>query len=153
VVVAAHYEPPLKELIWEFKYGGRRDLATPLSGLLTEEVRLSRGQAIIPLPLARRREWWRGYNQARELTRALAGSLPVVEGLRRVRETKPQVELSRKERLVNLAGAFRAGAGLPARVLLIDDVATTGASLEAAARALNEAGVREIWAAVLARHK
>lgn len=153
VFIAAYYEPPLKEAIWQFKYDGRRALAGSLAPLLDEAARTGRAQALVPVPLARRREWWRGYNQARELARRLPGDRPVLEALRRRPGGRPQVELTRRERLENLGGAFMAVGPLPSRVLLIDDVATTGATLEAAARSLREAGVREVWAAVLARHK
>jgi ComF family protein len=154
VVIAAHYESPLKEAIWQLKYGGARYLSRQLAELLRDPLSDTRAKAITAVPLHKRREWWRGYNQAELLAKNLKGeSLPYSRILKRVKLGKPQVELGRKERLKNLDGAFKTTATPPSRVLLIDDVATTGATLEACARELRSAGAREVWVAVLARHK
>jgi len=111
---------------------------------------------IVPVPLHVDRLGERGYNQAALLTRELSerSGLPVEEGsLVRIRETVPQVALKADERRKNVRGAFRVrGEKLKDRqVLLIDDVSTTGATLEACAEALHEKGARSVWALVLAR--
>jgi ComF family protein len=110
---------------------------------------------VIALPLHRSRLRARGYDQALELARPLARALqlPLLEGaLRRTRATTPQSELSALARRRNLRGAFACdGAALPAHVVLVDDVMTTGATLHAAARALRRAGVERVDAWVCAR--
>lgn len=111
---------------------------------------------VIPVPLHVRRQRERGYNQAELFARGIAknmGKPMVADILIRTRETKAQAELSREERLVNIAGAFlcRVDGGIEgASVLLIDDVCTTTATLEQAALALREAGAREVSALTLA---
>lgn len=111
---------------------------------------------IVPVPLHMDRLRERGYNQAVLLTRELSerSGLPLEEGsLVRIRETAPQVVLKADERRKNVRGAFR-GQGEKLRdrqVLLIDDVCTTRATLEACAEALREKGARSVWALVLAR--
>jgi ComF family protein len=111
---------------------------------------------ILPVPLHARRLRERGYNQASLLARELGKGvgLPVLENaLIRVRDTAPQVDLKAKERQENVRGAFHCPDDRWAgkRVLLIDDVYTTGATLEACSLALKQRGVRIVWALTLAR--
>ncbi len=108
----------------------------------------------MPLHPARQRE--RGYNQATLLAREFSPSLrcPVVEDeLVRVKATIPQIDLSAEQRRANVQHAFKCTKGGLAgrRVLLIDDVCTTGATLEAAAAALYQAGAKSVWSFTLAR--
>jgi ComF family protein len=108
--------------------------------------------AVVPVPLHWRREWVRGFNQAA----LLAGELgpPVARLLRRVSHTVPQVDLPAARRHRNVKDAFTTAplpTSLPATVVLIDDVTTTGATLDACARALKAAGVREVRALTAAR--
>jgi ComF family protein len=110
--------------------------------------------ALVPVPLHPKRLRERGYNQAELLARELGGriGLPVLDLLERAKATKPQWDLDKESRLKNLAGAFTAGAetkGLS--LLLIDDVCTTGASLEECGRALHRAGAERVAAFVFAR--
>ncbi len=111
----------------------------------------------MPVPLHPKREAARGYNQAALLARYVSQGLhaPLVrDGVSRVVDTPPQVGLSRAQRLRNVAGAFAAREGAFSRggVLLIDDVATTGATLVTCARELaQDGGAPWIWGAVLAR--
>ncbi|MGJ4728872.1 ComF family protein, partial [Luteimonas sp. SDU101] len=112
--------------------------------------------ALLPVPLHRSRLRQRGYDQALELARPLAAALrlPLLTGvLQRQRATRAQSELDAGARRRNLRGAFAVGAGmaLPAHVVLVDDVMTTGATLHAAARALRKAGVARVDAWVCAR--
>jgi ComF family protein len=119
---------------------------------------LADADCVIPVPLHWRREYARGFNQAREIARHLGP--PVMEALTRSRATTPQVTLSADERRANVTGAFvlrRASLFRPApnlkgcKVALIDDVATTGATLEACARILRAAGAGETCGVTAAR--
>jgi ComF family protein len=157
VHAAFAYAAPLDRLLPRFKF--HRDLAAGalLSQLMAEAVAsLPRPDAVIPVPLHRSRLRRRGYDQALELARPLARSLdlPLRDGLlRRVRRTAPQSELNALARRRNLKNAFavKPDTPLPAHVVLIDDVMTTGATLHAAADALKRAGVHRIDAWVCAR--
>lgn len=109
---------------------------------------------VVPVPLHWRRRRWRGFDQAALLARPVASALGVparLRGLRRVRNTVSQVDLPQTARRENVQGAFECWKlGSPARVLLIDDVRTTGATLDAAAGALHAAGVEVVHTLVLA---
>lgn len=149
---------PLKRAIYQFKYRQKRRLALPLADLMHQYLLEDPlpAELIVPVPLHIDRLRERGYNQAALLTRELSerSGLPVEEGgLVRIRETAPQVALKADERRRNVRGAFRGqGEKLKDRqVLLIDDVCTTGTTLEACAEALREKGARSVWALVLAR--
>jgi ComF family protein len=156
---AAAYEGPLEKAIHRFKYEGRRPLASPLALLLAERLAVeglaAEAVAWVPLHPARRRR--RGYNQAELLGRELARlcALPRAEGLERVRDTPPQVGLDRLRRLANVGGAFAWRGGEIGRrtLLLVDDVATTGATLDACALALREAGSGPVVGLTVARVK
>ena len=154
----ALFEGALRAAIHQFKYGSMRDLAVPLGGLLVsfgEETPLA-ADAIVPVPLHARRLRERGYNQAALLAQRLgrALGLPVVHDcLRRSRYTVSQTELNAQERSRNVEGAFTCtGPGVRGqRVLLIDDVCTSGATLGACGFALTEGGARSVWALTVAR--
>jgi len=155
--VAIH-APPLLQAVHALKYDGLRALAEPLGDLLAEQWRRAPFpvEMIVPVPLHDSRRRRRGYNQSVLLARAFGRRvcLPLREDLlARERNTCSQVGLSREERWVNVRGAFRCRLGeLRGRsVLLLDDVMTTGATLEACADALLEAGAREVWALTLTR--
>ncbi len=151
------FEEPLRELVHLFKYAGVTALARPLGRLLRLAVpRDRRFDLIVPTPLHWRRRWTRGYNQAMLLARELAPALGLkpVNALRRTRATTAQAGLSRTARRANVAGAFLvrdASRIRGRRVLLVDDVMTTGATLRACAAALKRAGARSVSIAVLAR--
>ena len=109
--------------------------------------------AVVPVPLSERRLAERGYNQAAVVAGALAGvhRLPVADLLARTRDTPPQSTLARSERLASVAGAFEAmPAARGATLWLVDDVLTTGATTQAAKRALLDAGAAHVEVAVLA---
>lgn len=158
---AGLYEGPLKRMVRKLKYGGREDVARPLGRLLADlwesEPRLAPVDVVMSVPLHWRRERMRGYNQAALLAGAFGGKtgLPVLEGvLRRRRATRTQTELGKSQRGENVRDAFDACrpedvAGLA--VLLVDDVCTTGATLDACARALKKAGARRVGALTAAR--
>jgi ComF family protein len=150
------YGGPIADAIHRFKYRGRGDLAKPLGRLMAKAAVGLRGEvdAVVPVPLHWRRRRWRGYDQAALLAKPIAKSLgapALLRGLRRTRHTVSQIELPRHARRRNVAGAFAPGRlhGVD-RVLLVDDVRTTGATLEAASEALSAGGVRGVRTLVLA---
>ena len=113
-----------------------------------------RPEAVVAVPLGRRRERTRGFNQAREAARAVAEVLgvPLVDGLvRRGRETAPQAMLDADARHLNLRGAFEVVGTPPGRVLVVDDVTTTGSTLSEVAAALRAAGTSNVYTLAMAR--
>jgi ComF family protein len=148
------YEGSLRGIVHALKYDGRRSVARPLATLMVECGRavLEGVDVAVPVPLHRSRQRARGFNQAYELARHLGP--PVVRALRRVRATPSQTDLPEARRHANVRGAFALARSAPVRglcVLLVDDVSTTGATLEACARVLREAGAREVRALTAAR--
>lgn len=148
-----HYEGTLRDIIHALKYDGRRSVAPRLSALMAHHSKdvLLGADLAVPVPLHRRRRRQRGFNQADDLARALG--LPVEHALKRVRATQPQVELPAEQRRSNVAQAFRLRR--PVRglvVVLVDDVATTGATLDACGQVLLRAGyAKEVRAVTAAR--
>lgn len=155
---AAAYEGSLEHAIHRLKYQGRRPLAHALAGLLVErfEPFLPAGAVLQPVPLHRRRQRERGFNQSQLLADELCRAWTVGRAagrLVRYRETRSQVGLDRAQRRRNVADAFCwLGPRLDGEpVLLLDDVITTGATVEGCARALREAGSGPVRALSLAR--
>lgn len=151
------YEDELRRLIHLFKYGRVQTLAKPLGRLLALALpRQQEFDLIVPMPLHWRKRWQRGFNQsallASEISRRV--NLPVRNALRRIRPTAAQAGLTNAKRRLNVSGAFRARKR-PAlngkRVLLVDDVMTTGATAASCARALKLAGARQVTLLTLAR--
>lgn len=152
------YEGPLRSIIHSLKYEGRRSLAKPLATLMRDRCGsiLDGADFAVPVPLhpSRRRE--RGFNQALDLARGL--TLPVSRAIRRIRATDSQIGLPAAGRHRNMRGAF-APSRVPWRsraidarvVVLVDDVSTTGATLDECARVLKEMGAREVRAVTAAR--
>jgi len=155
---AAHFDGPLRTAIHAFKYGGLRALSAILGEILYDcwETEPWPVDAIVPVPLHSARLRQRGYNQSALLARELARytGLPVVDrALLRVHPTLPQVDLDAAQRAANVQGAFRCqDASLSGkRILLLDDVRTTGATLRACAQALSDGGIAGVWALTLAQ--
>lgn len=156
-----YYAAQLSRLVQGFKFERRRNLAKPLASLLAaaclETWRREAFDLVVPVPLHPRRRRERGFNQAALLAAALQEQLmlPYSESpLSRVRDTLPQVGLSDAERSRNLRSAFRCDR--PAlvrskRVLLVDDVMTTGATASSATEALLAAGARSVSILTVAR--
>lgn len=160
-IAAFVYGGAVARAIVAMKYASRPDLARPLGDLLFRAVSASPvdvgGALVVPVPLHPRRLAERGYNQSALLARRLAHHLRVPlapMALARDRDTPRQATLDRAARLANVSASFRARD--PARVrgrrvLLVDDVRTTGATLEACAAALRAAGAIAVLTAVVAR--
>jgi len=149
-VSAGRYEGALRDIIHAFKYEGRRSLAGPLGRLMRDAGRplLDDCDCILPVPLHPWRRLRRGFNQARDLAERL--DRPVVDALWRIRATASQMTLHADARRSNVRGAFILApwcTSIEDRVVvLVDDVRTTGATLDACARVLTKAGAREVRA-------
>jgi ComF family protein len=154
---ALRYGGPLRDGLHRLKYEGRRDLADALASRLVEHAlaRLVAVDAVVPVPLHRRRLVERGFNQAALLAAPVARALGARFSpgrLARLRDTPAQVGLGGSARRRNVAGAFRARSDpRRPRVLLVDDVRTTGATLAEAAVALKDAGAGEVHVLALAQ--
>lgn len=154
------YESDVRRLVHAFKFQGQSCLAEPLGDLLAHLIEDHGGveaDALVPVPLRGERQRRRGYNQALLLARQVGDrlDLPVLEALSRQGNAAPQAQsASAEQRRRNVEGAFAPGRGRDLRglsLLLIDDVTTTGATLDACARALLNAGASAVAAATLAR--
>lgn len=143
-----NHESPYHNLIIDFKFHGNSDLAVRLGRWAAMEAARMNfwegADALVPVPLTRWRRWRRGYNQAEMLARGMAevAGLPVLNLLRRTKNRTPQSRLTGEERLQNAEGIYRAT--IPdewrgKRLVLVDDVMTTGATLGSCAQALHKA--------------
>jgi ComF family protein len=159
--VAVRFDDVARALVHALKYGDRLDLAPMMGRWMATAGRslTAEADALIPVPLHWRRYWARRFNQSALLAEAIgkASGVPVVLGaLKRVKATPQQVGLSQSARALNVQGAFRVSpAGKAAvagrRLILVDDVITTGATLDACARALLRAGAADVSALAFAR--
>lgn len=149
------YDGVLRKLIHLFKFGGVRPLRRTFGGFLAQVLpREPRFDAIVPMPLHWRRRWQRGFNQSELLAREISRKwgIPVRKLARRTRATPPQAGLTSAQRTANVQGAFEATTQLKGmRLLLVDDVLTTGATAGACARALKRAGAVHVSLLALAR--
>jgi competence protein ComFC len=148
------YEGVGKEIVHALKYRGYKKVVGKLaSPLMLQVVGDERFDAVVPVPLHRSRLRKRGFNQAGLLARGVAEKInaPVSDKLKVVRSTRDQVELSAAQRRANVAGAYTAGGPVRGKVLLIDDVFTTGATMSACATTLTRAGAHEVHALSLCR--
>jgi ComF family protein len=161
---AGTYQGALREIIHAFKYEGHRSLANPLGGMLSDAGSgvVDGCHYVVPVPLHPWRRMRRGFNQARDLAKRL--DRPVVDALWRRRATPPQMVLDANARHSNVRGAFTVspctrsarlyGARVPVFedriIVLVDDVRTTGATLDECAKVLLAAGAREVRALTVA---
>jgi ComF family protein len=151
------YGGAIGELVVLAKFRRREDVAAALGRLVCRDASVVAAarecDAIVPVPLGPRRRRQRGYNQSAVLARAIAAvaAKPVLHGLERTRETLPQSELPLGRRGENVAGAFAATQKLPASILLVDDVVTSGETVRQAAAALLAGGALRIVVAAVAR--
>lgn len=156
---AFEYRPPIAHLVQRFKFSGDLAAGRVLARQFTRrlvELGACRPELLVPVPLNWRRQWRRGFNQAALLARDAArdlGGIPWAHALARTRPTATQSELPARRRAGNVRGAFRL-TNLPegvAHVALVDDVMTTGATLNECAALLKRAGVARVDAWVVAR--
>jgi ComF family protein len=160
---ACLYEDPLKELIHKFKYNNRRSLSKVFTDLLLDFIEdnpdiIDGVEMITFVPLYKDREFDRAFNQS-ELLASAAGKalrIPVKSCLEKTLKTRNQNQLSRQERLVNVKDAFSLKRGMEDIVkgldmLIMDDVMTTGATLNDSSRALISAGAKRVRCLTLAR--
>ncbi|MEL6365774.1 MAG: ComF family protein [Pseudomonadota bacterium] len=153
------YDPASARLVTALKHGDRTELAAPLARFVARAGRdlWADVDLVAPAPLHPVRQWRRKFNQAHEIGRRVAEIIekpyePTL--LKRVKATPPQQSLSRAQRLRNVTGAFRVASPLMvkgARVAVIDDVLTTGATANAMAKALKRAGARSVAIVTAAR--
>ena len=152
---AGAYDGPLRAIVHALKYDARRSLARPLAALMRSRADglLDDVTAAVSVPLHWSRRCRRGFDQAADLASHLG--VPVCRALRRVRATPSQTELPAAQRHGNVRGAFSTTAAAErlrgGTVVIVDDVSTTGATLEACARELKARGVREVRALTVAR--
>ncbi|MBF0538392.1 MAG: ComF family protein [Nitrospirae bacterium] len=148
------YEGVLREAIIRYKFAPIKRLCRPLAELLCS-LPIPKVDMITAIPVTRKRLIERGFNQTILLARRLSGEFGIAladDVVLKVRDTGHQVHLSREERLVALQGAFEvAGDVRGKRILLVDDVLTTGATTNECTKALLSAGAKEVYVAVLAR--
>jgi ComF family protein len=158
---AVRYDDVARALVHAFKYGDRMDLAPLMGGWMARAGRelLEETDALVPVPLHWRRLWARRFNQSAALAGAISAErcVPVVhDALKRVRATAQQVGLSKPERADNVQGAFRVAPEAKAavagrRLVLVDDVLTSGATADTCAKALLRAGAAHVDVLVFAR--
>ena len=149
---ALAYEFPADALVQALKFRGELALAPLLAALLAERVRTERVDCIVPVPLSPERLRRRGYNQAVEIARHVPGGKLELTLCERTRDAPPQMELPFDARQRNVRGAFRCTRSLDgATVAVVDDVMTTGATLDEIARTLKRAGAQRVVNWVVAR--
>jgi len=157
--VARFEDGPARRLVHRLKYSDRGELARPMGAWMARAGAdvLAEADAVTPAPLHRLRLWTRKFNQAAALAREVArrsGKSYEPELLERVKATRSQVGLTREQLADNMQGAFRAPAAARVkgrRIVLVDDVLTSGATANAAARALLRAGAAQVDVVVFAR--
>jgi ComF family protein len=142
---ALSYDFPADALVHALKFRGELALAPLLAGLLAPKVRGVRIDHVVPVPLSAERLKSRGYNQAVEIARHLRSDALELSLCERTRDAPPQIELPYGERQRNVRGAFRCTRSLGgARIAVVDDVMTTGATLDEIARTLKAAGAAHV---------
>jgi ComF family protein len=157
--IAYVFQSPLREAVHQLKYRKQRRVAEPLGLLMAEHIVAQpvAADAVLAIPMLAARLAERGFNQAEELAREVARllDLPLLDkGLVRVRATEQQARLDARARAENMRDAFKWHGSPPAgRLLLVDDVLTTGATLGACAVALRAAGAQDIYGLALARSR
>ena len=157
-----------QNLIKKFKYNPFiKSLAKPLAGLVVQHLLITKNNTesiwensiLVPVPMQRTKQKSKGFNQSQELAKQIGHAInvpAVFDNLIKVKKTKPQARLSAKERQENLKGAFsvkKPGLFAKKKIFLVDDVYTTGATMEECAKTLKKAGAKQIWGIAVAREE
>lgn len=149
---ALAYDFPADALVHALKFRGELALARLLASFLADKVADAQVDHVVPVPLSAARLRHRGYNQAAEIARHLRNHSLELTLCERTRDAPPQIELPYDQRQRNVRGAFRCARGLAgARIAVVDDVMTTGATLDEMARTLKAAGAAHVENWVVAR--
>ncbi|MGE5297792.1 MAG: ComF family protein [Acidobacteriaceae bacterium] len=160
VSASPYAHPVVKKMVEVLKYKYVADLSQPMANLILEQVQnfsLSdhfKEFILVPVPLNKWRMRERGFNQSELIAKVLSERLEIPlnnELVIRKRSTKPQADLNKEKRKTNIHGAFEVIGSVPEKILLLDDVATTGSTLNEIARVLKQKNAREIWALTFAR--
>ncbi len=158
LIVGCRYRGVIRRAIFQVKYRWTFDVAKVLVDLLSENIwkfSVPKNYILVPIPLHRKRENWRGFNQSERFCRIMAEKFGVSTSsvLVKVLETRPQVGLTREERRKNIRGAFQISQSEKVKgksYILVDDVFTTGSTMNEACRVLKAAGAGEVWAMAIA---
>jgi ComF family protein len=151
----ADYAPPVDAMVMALKFQARLELASVFGGLLAQRLAVTGDALVIPVPLAFERLSERGFNQSLQIARAFcraSGARLGADVVRRIRHAPPQQTLALDERRRNVRGAFEAAGDVRDReVLVVDDVMTSGSTMDEIARLLASAGAAQVHALVVAR--
>jgi ComF family protein len=147
---------PVSSIVTQLKYSGAHDIARFLSARYGQKVRrllpdTEEGWQFGFVPMTSTHQRERGYNQSQLLAECWAGSEKVFTGLKKVTDTSSQVGLTRADRQKNLKGVFALTSRPPEKVIICDDVVTTGSTLGEVTKTLRKGGSKEIWGLVIAR--
>ncbi|KKQ94998.1 MAG: Phosphoribosyltransferase [candidate division CPR2 bacterium GW2011_GWC1_39_9] len=151
VAYCYYREGPVKNIVWNLKFRGKKELAQ----VMAEKIKLLpnlENFVLVPVPLDKKRFRERGYNQSFLIAKHLAfeSNLKTKDCLRK-ESRKPQMDLKKKDRQKNLEGAYTVIGEVPKKVILVDDVLTTGSTIKECVKVLKKAGAREVVVAVFAR--
>lgn len=149
------YAFPINAMLQQYKYGQAMYLAETLATLIVEKLNLATRASLLPMPLHPKRLQHRGFNQSLEIARLISQKtgLPIDhQSCQRIKLSPPQASLSLKERVMNMHNAFSCGQNLAGQhMILLDDVMTTGATLNSLAKTLKQAGAAKVSCIVVAR--
>jgi ComF family protein len=151
----------IRETIHKFKYGCLEGLSAPLALLILNHLQIinceiDKSFVIIPVPMHIKKKRKRGFNQSEEIAKIIseATRLPLSTALVKIKETKPQMELNREERIENIKNCFEVKNKEEIKnktILLLDDVYTTGMTMNECAIILKESGAKEVWGLTVSR--
>jgi len=156
VFVYGNYDGVLKDAIKYMKFGGMHKIAIRLGILMLKKIDMPMVECIVPVPLSKKRLLKRGFNQSFFIAKVISKrkKIPLdIDLLFKVRDTLPQSLLSGKQRIENPKGAYlvKRKKNLPMSVMIVDDVMTTGATLNECAKVLKKIGIKKVYAAVVAK--
>jgi ComF family protein len=151
----------LKRAIYKLKYDYIEDMAQPmallvLTHLYLMEEKIDKSFIVIPVPLSPKKKRRRGFNQSEKIGKIITETTNLdlcLDGLFKIKENKPQMELNKKERTKNIKNCFRAEKEKieGKNILLLDDVYTTGSTMEECAKTLKQSGAKKVWGLTIAR--